>query len=95
MTAPWLRGKRGTRDAYRKFVSSSAGREPNPNCGVVKSMMTHAKKIIRPIALAAAMMFMTPVVGLVSASFHAPAPVQYSSSETVVYKTDMSVLFKS
>jgi hypothetical protein len=55
------------------------------------SMMTHvqtaAKKIIQPVALAIAMLFMTPVVGLVSASFNAPAPVQYSSNETVVYKT--------
>jgi hypothetical protein len=54
-------------------------------------MMTHvqtaAKKIIKPVALAIAMLFMTPVVGLVSASFNAPAPVQYSSNETVVYKT--------
>jgi hypothetical protein len=58
-------------------------------------MMTHVKKILRPVALAAAMMFMTPVVGLVSASFNAPAPLQYSSSETVVYKTNMSVAFKS
>jgi hypothetical protein len=63
------------------------------------SMMTHiqtaAKKIIQPVALAIAMLFMTPVVGLVSASFNAPAPVQYSSSETVVYKTNTSVAFKS
>ena len=63
------------------------------------SMMTHiqtaAKKIIQPVALAIAMLFMTPVVGLVSASFKAPAPVQYSSSETVVYKTNTSVAFKS
>ena len=63
------------------------------------SMMTHiqtiAKKIIRPVALAIAMLFMTPVVGLVSASFNAPAPVQYSSTETVVYKTNTSVAFKS
>jgi len=63
------------------------------------SMMTHirniAKRIILPVALAIAMLFMTPVVGLVSASFNAPTPVQYSSSETVVYKTNTSVAFKS
>ena len=62
-------------------------------------MMTHvqtiAKKIIQPLVLAVAMLFMTPVVGLVSASFNAPAPVQYSSNETVVYKTvQTSVAFK-
>jgi hypothetical protein len=55
------------------------------------SMMTQiqtvAKKIIQPVALAIAMLFMTPVVGLVSASFNAPPSVQYSSNETVVYKT--------
>jgi hypothetical protein len=63
------------------------------------SMMTHiqtvAKKIVQPVALAIAMLFMTPVVGLVSASFNAPPPVQYSSNETVVYKTNTSVAFKS
>jgi len=65
--------------------------EPIPFNRVVISMMTHVqtivKKIIQPVALAIAMLFMTPVVGLVSASFNAPAPVQYSSNETVVYKT--------
>ncbi len=63
------------------------------------SMMTHiqtiTKKIIRPVALAIAMLFMTPVVGLVSASFNAPSPVQYSSNETIVYKTiQTSVAYK-
>lgn len=62
-------------------------------------MMTHVqsvtKKIIRPVALAIAMLFMTPVVGLVSASFNTPAPIQYSSNETVVYKTThASVAYK-
>jgi hypothetical protein len=63
------------------------------------SMMTHnqsvTKKIIQPVALAIAMLFLTPIVGLVSASFNSPAPVQYTSSETVVYKTNTSVAFKS
>jgi hypothetical protein len=63
------------------------------------SMMTHiqtiAKKIIQPVALAIAMLFMTPVVGLLSSSLKSPAPVQYSSTETVVYKTvHTSVVFK-
>ena len=62
-------------------------------------MMTHilaiAKKIIQPVALAIAMLVLTPIVGLLSAGMKAPAPVQYSSSETVVYKTNTSVAYKS
>ena len=62
------------------------------------SMMTHihttAKKIIQPVVLAIAMLVMTPIVGLLSAGLKAPAPVQYSSSETVVYKTNTSVAYK-
>lgn len=66
---------------------------------VVRSMMNHirtaAKKIIQPVVLAIAMLFMTPVAGLLHAGFKAPAPVQYSSNETVVYKTTQaSVAFK-
>lgn len=73
--------------------------EPIPFNRVLISMMTHVqttvKKIIQPVALAIAMLFMTPVVGLVSASFNAPSPIQYSSNETVVYKTmHESVAFK-
>ena len=58
-------------------------------------IQTVAKKIIQPVALAIAMLFMTPVVGLVSASFNTSTPVQYSSNETVVYKTNTSVAYKS
>lgn len=63
------------------------------------SMMTHiqtiAKKIIQPFALAVAMLFMTPVVGLVSASLKGSEPVQFTSNETVVYKTShASVAYK-
>ena len=66
---------------------------------VVIVMMTNAqniaKKIIKPSALAIAMMFMTPVVGLLSAGLNSLPPVQYSSNETVVYKTmHESVAFK-
>ncbi len=65
--------------------------EPIPFNRVVISMMTHVqttvKKIIQLVALAIAMLFMTPIVGLVSASFNAPSTIQYSSNETVVYKT--------
>ena len=63
------------------------------------SMMTHtqtaAKKIILPVALAVAMLVLTPIVGLLSAGLKAPAPDQYSSSETVVYKSNTSVAYKS
>lgn len=59
------------------------------------AVQTIAKKIIRPVALAGAMLLMTPVVGLLSAGLNGPAPVQYSSNETVVYKTvHESVAFK-
>ncbi|MDP1585673.1 MAG: hypothetical protein Q8M18_19815 [Bradyrhizobium sp.] len=66
---------------------------------VVIFMMTNvqntAKKIIKPFALAIAMLFMTPVVGLLSAGLNSPAPLQYSSNETVVYKTPLaSVAYK-
>jgi hypothetical protein len=62
---------------------------------MMTQIQTVAKKIIQPVALAIAMLFMTPIVGFVSGSFNAPAPGQYSSTETVVYKTNTSVVFKS
>ena len=63
------------------------------------SMMTHvptvAKKIIQPVILAIAMLFMTPVPGLLNAVLRASPPVQTSSNETVVYKTThTSVAYK-
>ncbi|MEP7173155.1 MAG: hypothetical protein ABI705_06670 [Aestuariivirga sp.] len=62
-------------------------------------MMTHiqtvAKKIIQPVVLAIAMLFMTPVAGLLNAALRAPSPVQITLNETVVYKTvQASVAFK-
>ena len=62
-------------------------------------MMTHiqtvAKKIVQPVILAIAMLFMTPVAGLLNAALQAPPPVQLTSNETVVYKTThASVAFK-
>ena len=62
-------------------------------------MMTHvptvAKKIIQPVVLAVAMLFMTPVAGLLNAALRASPPVQTTSNETVVYKTmHASVAFK-
>ena len=63
------------------------------------SMMTHtltvAKKIIQPVVLGIAMLFMTPVAGMLNAALRAPPSVQISSNETVVYKTThASVVYK-
>lgn len=63
------------------------------------SMMIHtftvAKKIIQPVVLGIAMLFMTPVAGMLNAALRAPPPVQISSNETVIYKTmHASVVFK-
>ena len=49
--------------------------------------LTVAKKIIQPVVLGIAMLFMTPVAGMLNAALRAPPPVQISSNETVVYKT--------
>ena len=75
------------------------GREPNPCWVVVMSMMTHiqrvAKKIIQPVALAIAMLFMTPVAELLNAALRESPQVQITSNETVVYKSSQSsVAFK-
>ena len=63
------------------------------------SMMTHvptvAKKIVQPVVLGIAMLFMTPLPGLLSVALQASPPVQTSSNETVVYKTThTSVAYK-
>jgi len=50
-------------------------------------IQTAAKKIIPPVVLAVAMLFMSPVAGLLQAALRAPPPVQTTSNETVVYKT--------
>jgi len=73
--------------------------EPNPLKVVVMSMMTNiqtvTKKILQPVALAIAMLFFTPVIGLLSAALKAPVSVELTSNETVVYKTTQSsVSFK-
>jgi hypothetical protein len=73
--------------------------EPNPFKVVVMSMMTNiqtvTKKILQPLALAIAMLFLTPVVGLLNTALKAPLSVQLTSNETVVYKTTQSsVAFK-
>lgn len=73
--------------------------EPNSGWAVLLSMMTQiltiAKKIIQPVVLAIAMLFMTPVAGLLNAALRAPPPTQITSNETVVYKTvHASVAYK-
>lgn len=74
--------------------------EPNPGWSVLRTMMTQvqtvAKKIIQPIVLAIAMLFMTPIAGLLNAALKATPPAQFTSNETVVYKTThSSIAFKS
>lgn len=74
--------------------------EPNPGWAVLLAMMTQirtvAKKIIQPVVLAIAMLFMTPVAGLLNAALKATPPAQFTSNETVVYKTThSSTAFKS
>ena len=66
---------------------------------VVICMMTNiqtiAKKIIQPVALAIAMLFLTPVAGVLQAALKSPYPVQVTTNETVVYKTvQSSIVFK-
>jgi hypothetical protein len=74
--------------------------EPNPAWSVPICMMsqflTITRKIIQPVVLAIAMLFMTPVAGLLNAALRAPPPDQITSNETVVYKTTQaSVAYKS
>ena len=62
---------------------------------MMTTIQTAAKKILAPLVLAIAMLFMTPVVGLLSAGLKAPAAVQVTSNETVVYKKmQSSIAFK-
>ena len=75
-------------------------REPNPRQMVVICMMTNiqtvAKKIIQPVVLAIAMLFLTPVAALLQTALKASFPVQVTTNETVVYKTvQSSIAFKS
>ncbi len=67
---------------------------------VVICMMTNiqtvAKKIIQPVALAIAMLFLTPVAALLQTALKASFPVQVTTNKTVVYKTvQSSNAFKS
>lgn len=62
---------------------------------MMTNIQTAAKKIIQPVALAIAMLFLTPVVGVLQAALKAPYPVQVTTNETVVYKTvQSSIAFK-
>lgn len=62
---------------------------------MMTTIHTAAKKILTPLVLAIAMLFMTPLVGLLSAGLKAPAAVQVTSNETVVYKKmQSSIAFK-
>lgn len=62
---------------------------------MMTNIQTIAKKIIRPVALAIAMLFLTPVAGVLQAALKAPYPVQVTTNETVVYKTvQSSIAFK-
>ena len=62
---------------------------------MMTSIQTVAKKIIQPVALAVAMLFLTPVAGLLQAALKAPYDVQVTTNETVVYKTvQSSVAYK-
>ncbi len=59
------------------------------------NLQTVTKKILQPIILAIAMLFLTPVAGLLQAALMTPAPVQTISNETVVYKSvRSSIAFK-
>ena len=62
---------------------------------MMTTIQTATKKVLAPLVLAIAMLFMTPVVGLLSAGLKAPAAVQVTSNETVVYKKmQSSIAFK-
>ena len=63
---------------------------------MMTNIQTAAKTVLKPLVLAIAMLFMTPVVGIVSAALKAPAAMQITSNETVVYKKmQSSIAFKS
>lgn len=62
---------------------------------MMTTIQTATKKVLAPLVLAIAMLFMTPVVGLLSAGLNTPVAVQMTSNETVVYKkTQSSIAFK-
>jgi hypothetical protein len=62
---------------------------------MMTSVQTITKKILQPVVLAIAMLFLTPVAGLLQAALKTPVPVQITSNETVVYKSvHSSIAFK-
>ena len=74
--------------------------EPNPFKLVVMFMMTNIqtaiKKILQPLALAIAMLFLTPIFGLLHVALYALPTIQLAANETVIFKTEQtSVAFKN
>ena len=74
--------------------------EPNPFKLVVMFVMTGIrtaiKKILQPLALAVAMLFLTPVFGLLHVALYALPTVQMAANETVIYKSAQTpVAFKN
>jgi len=62
---------------------------------MTQNITKSAIKIIKPVVLAIAMLFLTPVAGLLQAALKAPLPAQVTTNETVVYKTvQSSIAFK-
>jgi hypothetical protein len=65
---------------------------------VIIGMMTHTKnitmKILQPVVLAVAMLFSTPIFGLIHAAKH-PTPEVSVANETVVFKNNASIAYKS
>ena len=62
---------------------------------MMTNLQTVTKKILRPVVLAIAMLFLTPVAGLLQAALMTPVPVKTISNETVVYKSvHSSIAFK-
>jgi hypothetical protein len=62
---------------------------------MMANIQNAAKKIIQPVVLVIVMLFLTPVAGFLQSALKAPASVQVTTNETVVYKTiQSSVAFK-
>lgn len=62
---------------------------------LMTNLQTVTKKILQPVVLAIAMLFLTPVAELLQAALMTPVPVQTISNETIVYKSvRSSIAFK-
>jgi hypothetical protein len=73
--------------------------EPFARPAVLICMMTNiqtvTRKIVQPIVLAIAMLFSTPLFGLMHNSAQPTQRAMDVANETVVFKTNTSVAFKS